>query len=77
MRFSVVNDELTVWLEGRIDSSSAPAVEKELLGILEAHPYLAVRLDMSSLFYISSAGLRVLLIVRKRVKSLVLTEVSP
>ena len=77
MRFSVVNDELTVWLEGRIDSSSALAVEKELLGILEAHPYLAVRLDMSSLFYISSAGLRVLLIVRKRVKSLVLTEVSP
>ena len=77
MRFSVINDELTVWLEGRIDSSSALAVEKELLGILEAHPYLAVRLDMSSLFYISSAGLRVLLIVRKRVKSLVLTEVSP
>lgn len=52
---------------GRIDSNTAPEFEKGLIGkVQEGHTDIV--LDFSSLDYISSAGLRVLLMAAKRVK---------
>ncbi len=51
---------------GRLDSNTAQAFEKALLEQLQAHP--RVVLDLSGLDYVSSAGLRVLLIAAKQVK---------
>ena len=52
-------------LEGRLDTTSAPQLEEVLI------PYLngsgEVTLDFSQVSYISSAGLRVLLIAQKQV----------
>jgi len=51
--------KLTVQIEGRLDTLTAPDLEKELEPALEGVTDLV--LDLEKLDYISSAGLRVLL----------------
>lgn len=69
---------LNVALEGRIDSSNAPAVEAELLQAVNANPGTALIIDADKLEYISSAGLRVLMKLRKRTgKPLPVVNVTP
>ena len=54
---------LEIALEGRLDTMTAPELEAELKGSLDAAESLT--LDFSKLDYISSAGLRVLLSAHK------------
>ena len=55
--------ELTVALTGRLDTTTAPELEKELKASLDG--VSALTIDMAALEYISSAGLRVLLSAQK------------
>ena len=55
---------LTVALEGRLDTTTAPELEKELSESLNGVTELTF--DFESLDYISSAGLRVLLSAQKK-----------
>lgn len=55
--------ELAIALEGRLDTITAPELEKELQESLEG--VTALTLDFEGLEYISSAGLRVLLSAQK------------
>ncbi|MBQ3792318.1 MAG: STAS domain-containing protein [Clostridia bacterium] len=55
--------ELTVFLEGRLDTSSAPELESEIKSGLDGVKSLTF--DFEKLDYISSAGLRVLLSAQK------------
>jgi len=57
------NGELTVVLEGRLDTITAPQLETALKESLEGVQKLV--LDFKALEYISSAGLRVLLMAQK------------
>ena len=60
------NETLILNLEGRLDTSSAPALENTLVpAFLEAKKII---LDFSDLSYVSSAGLRVLLVGQKIAK---------
>ena len=52
-------------LSGRIDSNNASQVEKEMLAQLDGWKGTALILDAAELDYISSAGLRVLLRLKK------------
>lgn len=54
---------MTIELEGRLDSVTAPQLEAELKSSLDGVTELA--LDFSSLDYLSSAGLRVILAAQK------------
>jgi anti-sigma B factor antagonist len=54
---------LTVVLTGRLDTTTAPELEKELKASLDG--VSALTIDMAALEYISSAGLRVLLSAQK------------
>ena len=54
---------LFISLEGRLDTTTSPALEQELKESLEGVELLA--LDFEKLDYISSAGLRVLLSAQK------------
>ena len=70
--------KLTVALEGRLDTTTAPKLEEEFKASLEGVDDLV--LDFSKLDYISSAGLRVLLSAQKqmnKVGKMTLTNVSP
>ena len=55
--------ELTIALEGRLDTTTAPELEKEIKESLDGVTTLTI--DMATLDYISSAGLRVLLSAQK------------
>ncbi len=56
-------EELTVVLEGRLDTTTAPKLEAELKRSLDG--IKALVFDIEKLEYISSAGLRVLLSAQK------------
>ncbi|MBQ7990849.1 MAG: STAS domain-containing protein [Oscillospiraceae bacterium] len=56
-------NKLTVAVEGRIDTTTAPDFEKELKASLEGVSDLVI--DFTAVEYISSAGLRVLLSAQK------------
>ena len=78
MKTTLENDSLTLFLEGRIDSNNAQAVESELFAAVNAHPGAAVNIDAGALDYISSAGLRVLMKLRKQIgRALPVRNVSP
>lgn len=68
---------LTLVIEGRLDTTTAPQLEAELRGSIDGIDRLL--LDFASLEYVSSAGLRVLLSAQKvmnRQGSMVIRNVS-
>lgn len=56
----------TYRLSGRIDSSNAAEVEQDIEKTMDGNPGCEIRFDASDLKYISSAGLRILLKIRKK-----------
>ena len=52
----------TISIEGRLDTSTSPNLEKEIQSLSEAK---SLTIDLANLEYISSAGLRVLLSAHK------------
>ena len=63
-------------LNGRIDSSNADQAEEQIKAIKAAHPDLQSVLDAEKLEYLSSAGLRVILRMRKDVADLKIINVN-
>ena len=68
--------KLTIELEGRIDSTSAPEVEAAIAAIRAGADHTELDFDCGALEYISSAGLRVILRVLKAVPKTRLLNVS-
>lgn len=60
---NVKADALTLTVQGRLDTTTAPQLESELKASLDG--VHALTLDFATLEYISSAGLRVLLSAQK------------
>lgn len=58
------NNKLTVALEGRLDTTTAPELETALQAVDEGITELI--LDFNGLAYVSSAGLRILLTTQKK-----------
>ena len=77
MRTEKKGDLVTAYLAGRIDSSNAPDLQGELDAIMADNPGCKLELDAGELDYISSAGLRVLMQVRKEQGGLVVRDVKP
>lgn len=57
---------LTIHLEGRLDATTAPELDKTISTSLDGVENLVF--DLSKLVYIASAGLRTLLVAQKRMK---------
>ena len=77
MKSTVGKKTLKIYLEGKIDSVNAPSVEREINELISSNAGLDVMFDAEDLQYISSAGLRVLLKVRKnKGKSIEIINVS-
>ena len=77
LRFEKKDRALTVFLAGHISSLNAPEIEQDLFRILRENPAQQLILDCEELDYIASAGLRVLLRLKKSVPSVSLVNVSP
>ncbi len=65
MTFREKDGKVILALSGRIDTNNATDTEKEIGEILSAHQGMTPAFDAGDLAYISSAGLRVLMKVRK------------
>ena len=65
MRAYVIEKELVIQLDERVDYSNAAQVEEEILEIVKQHEGLPLCIDADKLTYISSAGLRIILKLRK------------
>lgn len=72
----IEDNVLYLELNGRIDSSNADQAEELIKAIKEAHPDLQSVLDAENLEYLSSAGLRVVLRMRKDMADLKIINVS-
>ena len=77
MKASLKGKTLTVFLEGHIDSSNASRIEEEINAACAANPAPSLILDCAGLEYISSAGLRIVLRLKKAVSDTELINVSP
>ncbi len=60
------NNELTIKIEGRLDTNSAPELEKKVKDLSKVKKLI---FDIENLKYISSAGLRVLLTCQKEMEN--------
>ena len=70
------NQEVTLALEGRLDTSTAPQLEAEVKSL---DGVTCLRMDFEKLDYLSSAGLRVLLMAQKKMNQcgeMILTHVN-
>lgn len=63
-----VDQKIILRLNGRIDASSAPLLEKKLDCLIEEDLYFLI-LDFTRVHYLSSAGMRVLLSTSKKLAS--------
>lgn len=65
MRYNVENEKLTIYFHGELNSSNSEETEKEIDGILSKSQFKSVVLDFAELTYISSAGLRIILKIKR------------
>jgi anti-anti-sigma factor len=63
------NNLCVVRVTGRLDATTAPELDQEALGIIEQGNHKIV-FDLTHLEYVSSAGLRIFLVVAKKLKVL-------
>lgn len=75
--FRVDKNILYIDLIGRVDTTNAAAVEADIQSIRNRHPGLHTVLDADKLTYISSAGLRVIMRLRKQEPKLALINAAP
>lgn len=75
---SLVTDQiLTIYLEGRIDSTTSSDTEKEIFKICDSNEFEQLVFDVDKVQYFSSAGLRVLLRTLKRYRKMKVVNASP
>ncbi len=77
MTFHIEQDILYIELNGRIDVNNASSVEAEIQAVRRENQGTSTVLDADGLSYISSAGLRVILRLRKEDADLTIINVSP
>ena len=75
--YRIDKDILYIAVEGRIDASNAALAEEKIFTIKNDNPGKHVVIDADNLEYISSAGLRVILRLRKEAPKLAIINVAP
>ena len=75
--YRVEKDILYVAIEGRVDASNAAEAEEKIFSVKRDHPGKHIVVDADLLDYISSAGLRVILRLRKEEPGLAIINVAP
>ena len=76
MRFELKDKDLTLYLEGELNSYNADNVEKEIDETLKPQSFEKLILDFSHISYISSAGLRIILKLKQKYNNLSVVETT-
>ena len=75
--YRIDKDILYIAVEGRIDASNASMAEEKIFEIKKYNEGNHIVIDADNLEYISSAGLRIILKLRKEEPKLAIINVSP
>ena len=75
--YRIDKDILYIAIEGRVDASNASLAEEKIFSIKSENPGKHTVIDADNLEYISSAGLRVILKLRKEEPQLAIINVAP
>lgn len=63
-------DEVVVFrISGRLDAASSPQLEKKISSIIDSG-HFRILLDLANVEYLSSAGMRLMLSISKRLKNI-------
>ena len=76
MRYSVNNKTLTIFLVGQLNSLNYEEIEGKIDQILESETFESIEIDMEELEYISSAGLRIIVKIKKQYDKTTLVNVT-
>ena len=76
MKTNLENNVLTLYLGGEINSYNAENIEKEIKDSVEKQKFEKLVLDFSSVTYISSAGLRIMLKLKQTYNDFSIVETS-
>ena len=66
MKNVIENETLTIYFEGEVNSYTSEEVEKEVEEIVSKGGFKSIRLDLTDLRYISSAGLRIIVRLKQQ-----------
>ncbi|MBP5466638.1 MAG: anti-sigma factor antagonist, partial [Clostridia bacterium] len=77
MKHLLENETLKLFPEGKIDSYNAEETEREMNSIIDGNSFKDLILDADNLQYISSAGLRIILRLKKSHDKLAIINVNP
>lgn len=75
MNYKVENQTLIIIFEGRLDTESVSAVDKEITEICQSNPHESLCFDATNLSYIASSGLRIMLKYAKTEKNFCIDNV--
>ena len=77
IRTKMENGKLIIFPEGRIDTSNAMEVEKEMFRLAYEHANTPIEVDAKKLEYISSSGLRLFMkLIRMKKDKIIIRNVS-
>lgn len=76
MEGKVTNNSLEIVFDTRLDTNNVSEVSDEINSILESNTFKSLILNFKQLTYVSSAGLRVILGLRKIYKDFKIIEVN-
>lgn len=76
MLHKIENNQLTIYLEGELNSLTSADVEKEIEAILALKGFDSIVLDVEKVRYISSAGLRIVSKLKQQYDKLSLINMS-
>ena len=66
MKNVIENETLNIYLEGEVNSYNSEEVEKGISEIVSKGGFKSVKLDLTDLRYISSAGLRIIVGLKQK-----------
>ena len=72
-----VDNQLTIFLKGEINSLTADEVEKEILSVINGETFDKLVLNLEDITYVSSAGLRVVLRLKQAYKDFSVEDACP
>ena len=77
MKFNLENENLLIYIEGRVDTNTSSLVETQVSEIIANNVHTSVTLDFENVEFLSSAGLRVILRLKKKNPTLSIINVVP
>ena len=76
MEYKIFDDRLTIKVEGKVDSMTSTYVEECVENICNENNFKSLVLDFANVDYISSAGLRVCLRLKKKYSDFKIIDTS-